>query len=177
MNENELIFPEIVNHFNVYDGSNRMQGISGDVSLADLQAITATVSGAGILGEYTTAAVGMFQSIAQEIPFRIINKEFFRLMDATRQAELVLRSSLQNVNRSTGGTLGTKGMRIVFRGRVTSSKFGTLKQADLMNASVTLDITYVLIEMGGEKMLELDKLNEVYIVGGKDMLADIRNQC
>ena len=46
-----------------------------------------------------------------------------------------------------------------------------------MNASVTLELTYVLLEMGGEKKLELDKLNEIYIVNGKDLLAEVRKQC
>ena len=141
-------------------------GVSGEISLVELSAMTATVSGAGILGEYETAVIGMFQNMSQEVPFRMVNK-----------AELVFRSSIQNVNRSTGGTLSTAGMRIVMRGRVTGAKPGQLKQADLMNASVTLSLTYLLIEVGGEKKLELDKLNDVYVVNGRDLLADVRRQC
>lgn len=177
MNNNNLIFPEVVNNFNVYNGANKLMGISGEISLAELNAMTATISGAGILGEYNTAVIGMFQNISQDIPFRMVNKEFFELINASKQAEIVLRSSLQNVNKSTGGTLSTQGMRIVYRGRSSSIKPGQLKQADLMNASVTLELTYILIEMGGEKKLELDKLNEIYIVNGEDLLADIRKQC
>lgn len=170
-------FPEVINLFNVYDGGNRLQGVTGEVTLTQLQAITAEVSGAGIMGTYNTAVVGMFQSLSQEIPFRMVNKEFFNLMNASQQAELVLRTSIQNVNKDTGGTLSSSGMRMVMRGRPTSSNFGTLKQADLMNASVTLELTYILIEIGGETMLELDKLNSVYKVNGKDLMADIRKQC
>jgi len=177
MKVNNLIFPEVINNFNVYNAGNKLMGISGEINLAELNAKTATVSGAGILGEYNTAVIGMFQNINQEVPFRMINQEFFDLMDASKQAEIVLRSSVQNVNKSSGGALSTQGMRIVLRGRPTAFKPGQLKQADLMNASVTLECTYVLIEMGGEKKLELDKLNEVYIVNGKDLLEDIRKQC
>ncbi len=177
MNGDNLVFPEVVNRFNVYDGGNKLVGVSSEVSLAELKAMTATVSGAGILGEYNTAVIGMFQSMTQEIPFRMINKEYFDLLDASRQSEIVLRSSIQNVNKSSGNTLSTQGMRIVFRGRPGDIKPGQLKQADLMNASVTLELTYILIEMAGEKKLELDKLNEIYIVNGRDLLADIRKQC
>lgn len=177
MADNALVFPEVVNKFNVYNGKNRLMGVSGEISLVELSAMTATVSGAGILGEYETAVIGMFQNMSQEVPFRMVNKEFFDLMDASKQAELVMRSSLQNVNRSTGGTLSTAGMRIVMRGRTTAAKPGQLKQADLMNASVTLSLTYLLIEVGGEKKLELDKLNDVYVVNGRDLLADVRRQC
>ena len=177
MNKNALNFPEVINYFNVYNGGNKLMGITGEISLAELKAKTATVSGAGILGEYNTAVIGMFENIQQEIPFRMINQEFFDLMNASKQAEIVMRASIQNVNKSSGGALSTQGMRVVFRGRPTNFKMGQLKQADLMNASVTLELTYVLLEMGGEKKLELDKLNEIYIVNGKDLLAEIRKQC
>lgn len=177
MGENAMTFPEVVDYFNVYNAGNKMMGVSGEINLAELSAKTTTISGAGILGEYNTAVIGMFQSIQQEIPFRMVNKEFFELMDTTKQAEIVLRSSLQLVDRSSGGALSTQGMRIVYRGRPTAFKPGQLKLGDLMNASVTLELTYILIEMGGEKKLELDKLNEIYIVNGKDLLADVRNQC
>ena len=177
MNKNALNFPEVINYFNVYNGGNKLMGITGEISLAELKAKTATVSGAGILGEYNTAVIGMFENIQPEIPFRMINQEFFDLMNASKQAEIVMRASIQNVNKSSGGALSTQGMRVVFRGRPTNFKMGQLKQADLMNASVTLELTYVLLEMGGEKKLELDKLNEIYIVNGKDLLAEVRKQC
>ena len=177
MNKNALNFPEVINYFNVYNGGNKLMGITGEISLAELKAKTATVSGAGILGEYNTAVIGMFENIQQEIPFRMINQEFFDLMNASKQAEIVMRASIQNVNKSSGGALSTQGMRVVFRGRPTNFKMGQLKQSDLMNASVTLELTYVLLEMGGEKKLELDKLNEIYIVNGKDLLAEVRKQC
>lgn len=173
-----MTFPEVVGNFNVYGSdSNRLVGVSGEISLADFQAVTAEVSGAGILGSYNTAVLGAFQSISQEIPFRMVNREFFSLMVANKQAELVLRSSVQNVNRETGGTLSTQQMRIVMRGRPTASKLGTVKMGDLMNASVTLELTYILVEIDGETMLELDKLNSVYKVNGEDLMAEINRQC
>lgn len=52
-----------------------------------------------------------------------------------------------------------------------------MKVGDMMNASITLELTYILIEMGGVVMLELDKLNSIYKVNGKDLLAEIRKQC
>lgn len=46
-----------------------------------------------------------------------------------------------------------------------------------MNASVTLELTYLLVEIDGETMLELDKLNSVYKVNGEDLMAEINRQC
>lgn len=46
-----------------------------------------------------------------------------------------------------------------------------------MNASITLELTYLLAEIDGATMLELDKLNSVYKIAGKDLLKDIMKQC
>lgn len=176
-NNSGIIFPEVMNNFNVYNEANRIVGTTGEFSLAQLQAMTATVSGSGILGEYNTAVIGMFQSMSQDIPFRMIDKDYFSMLNTGEQSKLVLRSSVQQRNRQTGGTLSTQAMRIVFRGHPTAANLGTVKMGDLMNASITLEVTYILVEMGGQVMIELDKLNSVYKVNGKDLLAEVRKQC
>lgn len=176
-NNSGIVFPEVINNFRVYNDANRVVGTTAEVNIADLQAMTATVSGAGILGEYATSVVGMFQSMSQEIPFRMIDKDFFGMLNTGEQSKIVLRASVQQRNRETGGTLSTEAMRIVFRGHPMAAKFGTVKIGDMMNASITLELTYILVEIGGKTMLELDKLNSVYKVNGVDLLKDIMKQC
>lgn len=176
-NNSGIVFPEVINNFRVYNDEARVMGTTAEVNLAQLQAMTAAVSGAGILGEYTTAVVGMFQSMQQEIPFRMIDKDYFTMLNTGEQSKVVLRSSVQQRNRETGGTLSTQAMRIVFRGHPTAVNMGAVKVGDLMNASITLELTYLLLEIDGMTMLELDKLNSVYKVNGKDLLADIMKQC
>ncbi len=176
-NNSGIVFPEVINNWNVYNDANRVVGTTGEMNLAELQAMTAMVSGAGILGEYNTAVIGMFQSMNQEIPFRMIDKDYFAMLNTGEQSKIVLRSSVQQRNRETGGTLSTQAMRLVYRGHPTAAKFGTIKIGDMMNASITIEVTYLLAEIGGMVMLELDKLNSIYKVNGKDLLAEIRKQC
>lgn len=176
-NNSGIVFPEVINNFRVYNDANRIMGTTAELNIAELQAMTATVSGAGILGEYNTSVVGMFQSMSQEIPFRMIDRDFFTMLNTGEQSKVVLRSSVQQRNRETGGTISTSAMRFVFRGHPTAAKFGTVKTGELMNASITLELTYVLVEIDGVTMLELDKLNSVYKVAGKDLLKDIMKQC
>ena len=45
------IIPEVLNHFNIYNGANALVGVSGEVELPELEAITDTVEGTGVLGE------------------------------------------------------------------------------------------------------------------------------
>lgn len=176
-NNSGIVFPEVINNFRVYNDAARVMGTTGEVNIAELQAMTALISGAGILGEYNTSVVGMFQSMAQEIPFRIIDRDYFSMLNTGEQSKIVLRSSVQQRNREAGNTLSTQAMRFVFRGHPTAAKLGTVKIGDLMNASITLELTYLLAEIAGVVMLELDKLNSVYKVSGKDLLKDIMKQC
>ena len=46
--------PEIINDFNVYKGGSKLIGVSDEVTLPDFEAMTETISGAGIAGEYET---------------------------------------------------------------------------------------------------------------------------
>ncbi|MDE7248262.1 MAG: phage major tail tube protein [Lachnospiraceae bacterium] len=176
-NNSGIVFPEVINNFRVYNDVARVMGTTGEINLAEFQAMTAMISGAGILGEYNTSVIGMFQSIQQEIPFRMIDRDYFNMLNTGEQSKVVLRSSVQQRNRAAGNTLSTQAQRFVFRGHPTAAKMGTVKTGDLMNASITLELTYILVELGGVVMLELDKLNSVYKVAGKDMLKDIMNQC
>ena len=46
-----MIIPEVINNYNVYDSKAKMLiGISGEVELPSLEAITDTIEAAGILG-------------------------------------------------------------------------------------------------------------------------------
>ena len=42
-------------------------------------------------------------------------------------------------------------------------------------ATVTLELTYLMIEVDGQQLLEVDKLNGIYKVNGTDMLAGVNS--
>lgn len=170
---NTANIPEIINNFNAYNNGNVLIGVTGAVTLPTFDAITETISGAGILGEYETGVVGHYGSMQQEVPFRILDSDIFTIMDPSELVDLTFRMSAQSTVKSTG-SVDYKGMRIVERGRLKSFNPGTLEQGKQMGASVTLELLYILVEVGGKKMLEYDKLNDVFIVNGKDLLEKVR---
>ena len=165
--------PELINNFNVYKNGNMFAGVSGAVTLPNLDAITQEISGAGILGSYETGIVGMFGSMTQEVPFRILENDVFSLMDPSTPVNLTFRASEQSTVKATG-TIDYKGMRVVEKGRMKSFTPGKLEIGKQMDASVTLELLYILIEIGGKTMLEYDKLNSVFIVDGVDLLEKVR---
>ena len=85
--------PEVINNYNAYSNGNKLIGVTGEVQLPDLEAITETISGAGVLGEYETSIPGHYSSITQEVPFRILDTDIFSLMNPLDPVDLTFRAS------------------------------------------------------------------------------------
>ncbi len=170
MNQN---IPEIISSFNAYHNGTKLIGVTGSVTLPNLDAITEEVSGAGILGTYETSIPGFYSSMSQEIQFRVLDEDIFSLMNPSELVDLTFRGSVQSTVSSTGA-LTKNNIRIVERGRLKSFTPGKLELGKQMEASVTLELLYILIEVNGNKKLEYDKLNSVFVVNGKDLLEEER---
>ena len=171
-----LGIPGVINNFNLYNNGTALVGLTGEISLPDFEGMTETLSGPGILGEIEEVIIGQFGSMELEIPFRILDEDAFKLMSPATSLNLTLRASEQFTVKSTGG-IDYKGMRVVVRGRMKKLTSGTVKQGGAMDAAVTVEITYIMIELDGKQRIELDKINNVYKVKGVDLLAKIRKQC
>ena len=165
--------PEVINDFNLYLSGGLLGGMTGEVALPDFEAMTSTTSGNGILGEYEAIVLGHFGSMEQEIPFRCINEDYFKMVSPSKAVELTLWGAIQQSERETMNE-GEVGMRVVFRGRCKKIKIGDVKQREQMGSSITLELTYILVEMDGKERVCLDKLNNIFRVNGVDQLDKIR---
>ena len=133
--------PEVVNNFNMYNGNNRIVGITGEVSIPDLEGLTETISGAGVLGEYDAPAIGRYGSVKFDIPFRCLDPDFFELIDPTEPIMITLRGPVQYTVKATGGS-DYIGMRIVIRGKPETISIGTIKLGGQTDSKVTVEATY-----------------------------------
>ena len=165
--------PEVINNWNSYNKGNKLIGVTGSVTLPNLDAITEEITGAGILGSYETGIIGHYGSIEQEVPFRMLEEDIFSLMDPTQSVDLTFRASSQYTDRQTGA-IDYKGMRIVEKGRFKGFSAGKLEAGKAMEGTLKLELLYFMVELNGKKLVELDKLNDVFIVNGKDMLEKVR---
>lgn len=168
--------PSKINSFNVYKDGTKLVGISDEVTLPDFESITETLSGPGILGEIDDPTLGHFQSMEMEIPFRTMDKDLFVLSDDTSSVMITLRGSIQYTVNDTGTTT-LKPMRVVVRGKNKGITGGKAKQGTGTASSIKLEILYILIEIGSVVEIELDKLNFVYKLHGKDLLEKMRKMC
>jgi P2 family phage contractile tail tube protein len=168
--------PSKINSFNVYKDGTKLVGISDEVTLPDFESMTETLSGPGILGEIDDPTIGHFQSMEMEIPFRTMDKDLFILSDDISSVTLTLRGSIQYIINDSAGT-ATKPMRIVVRGKNKGITGGKMKQGTGTASSIKLEVLYILIEIGNVTEIELDKLNFVYKIHGKDLLEEVRKMC
>ena len=143
--------------------------------LPELEALTETLSGAGISGEIDDPAIGQFSAMSMDITFRLLDREAASMLDMRKAVKLTVRGAQQTLD-TEGNTL-FRSMRVVVRGKATKISLGTVKRAGTMDSSVSLSVTYLLIEVDGETLLELDKLNQVYKQFGQDMLAEVKEMC
>lgn len=67
-------------------------------------------------------------------------------------------------------------MKIVVRGKATTTNLGKLVKGKKGNPEVELEVYYIKIVMDGVTELELDKLNFKFVLHGQDMLKKIRRQ-
>lgn len=172
----KLIIPEVLNHYNVYnDRAKKLIGISGEIDLGELEAITDTIEGTGILGEIEDPVTGQFTSLKIKIPFAVLYEDLFSLMNTTKPPQLTLRASMQCMDPTTGET-GYYPVKIVVRGKASSTTLGKVTKGKKGEPEIELEILYIKIMVNSKTTLELDKLNFKFVLNGKDMLAKIRKQ-
>ncbi len=167
--------PTKINKYNVYNAGNRLLGMGDEMTLPDFEASSETVTGAGILGEIDDPTVGYFSNQEIEIPFRVLDKEAVDMLDMTKAVQLEVRGAQQTTNSE--GNIEFRQMRVVVRGRAAKLSTGKVKAGNPMDTSVTLTVLYILIELEGSPVLELDKLNEIFKINGTDVLAAVKEMC
>lgn len=68
-------------------------------------------------------------------------------------------------------------MRVVVRGKTLEINPGSANSGEAFNAGIKLEVLYMLIEVDGEKLIEHDKLNEIFVVNNEDIMDKVRRLC
>ena len=165
--------PEKINEYNAYLDGEKMIGVVPDIDLAEIGMKASEVEGAGMLGVLDSPTIGQFESMEQEVVFNTLYSSAVDMLSPNEAVNLTFRAAQQTYDKNGGYAF--KGTRVVERGRVKKFKPGKIEKGESMEASVTLELTYIMIEVDGEQLIEIDKLNGVYKRRGVDMLANIRS--
>lgn len=163
--------PEKLINFRVYQDSTDYIGLA-DVTLPSLEAMTETVSGAGIAGEIDSPTLGHMGSMETVLNWRTLEKTNLQLAAPTG-VQLDLRGAQQIYDSSTGKYV-VRPVKIVIIGISKSTELGKLEVGATTDTSNTLETTYIKVDVDSETVLEYDKYNSIYNIAGNDFLKDMR---
>lgn len=159
--------PEKINDANAYLDGTRMIGVAASVDLPEINMKTGTVEGFGIGGEVDSPTIGQWESFEQAVQFNTLYSSAVDMLSPMSVVNLTFRAAQQVYDKSGGYDF--KGLRVVEMARVKKFKPGKIEKSEGMEAEVTVEVTYIMIEVDGEQLIEIDKLNGVYKVKGVDI--------
>lgn len=168
--------PQVVNRYNLYRKGTKLVGLTGEVELPSVTMVTDTLEGAGTGGNMDVPVIGLTENMDIKIPFMSLTKDLFSLANPGEAEDLTLRGAIQGTDPATGKISYTS-VAISVRGTVKEIAPGTVKSGGRMESSVTMALSYYKIVLDGETVLEIDKLNNVFVVNGVDVLKEVRDMC
>lgn len=162
--------PARLNRFNIYrttTGFSRPMGVA-TVTLPNLEAMSDTLTGAGILGEIDMPTLGQFGSTEIELEWNTITSDAVALAPGVAE-ELTFRGEMQVVDGVTGG-IKMVGCRVVVKTVGKGLDLGSAEMGSATGTTNTLECFYIKIVVDGKETFELDKLNGVYRVNGVSLI-------
>ena len=162
---------ETVIGFAVYEDATEYSGMS-EVTLPEISNLTEEISGAGMGGKVEAVILGAIEAMTTTLNFRTVTKNAIKLHEP-REHKIDLRVAQQNKNTTKGVTeVGrVKHLLTLTPKKLNPGKVATASAAEVSGEYAT---TYFATYIDGKKMLEIDPLNYIYFVNGKDWLADVR---
>lgn len=171
-----MIKTHLVNRFNIYKSGKELIGVAGELNLPEVSNLTDTMEGAGTGGNMDVPVIGLIEDMEMEISFMSLCNDIFSIMDPTEATDLTLNGAIQGTDAGTGA-VGYVPVSISIRGVMKKFAPGSMKSGAKMSSSVTLGLSYYKIVMEGKTMLEIDRLNGVFVINGKDILEKVRDMC
>lgn len=163
--------PERLINFRCYRNGNDLLGVA-TVTLPQFQAMTDTVSGAGIAGEVETPVLGHYSSITATVSFRTISTDVATL--ASQMAHPLDFRGSQQIYDASSGNFVTQAIKLSIRGVPKNVNLGNFEVGATTGTEVEMECIYVKLDVGGKTMVEIDKYNSIARFGDTDALESLR---
>lgn len=164
--------PERLVGFRVYNENTDLIGIA-TVDLPSFDAMTDTVSGAGIAGEVESPVLGQVGSMKLTLNWNTITQDGAKLY-SQKGHTLDIRGSQQLYDASSG-TYVTQSVRLYTKAVPTSISLGSFETGATTGGTTEMEVLYLKLEVGGKTIVEIDKFNYIYKVGDEDQLSSVRS--
>lgn len=162
---------EVITNFAVYEDAVEYLGMA-EATLPEVSNIAEEITGAGIGGNVEAIVLGHVEAMTLGLNFRTVTEAAIKLAEP-RIHKIDLRAAQQEQNTRTG-TLEIRAVKHILRVKPKKYAPGKLAAASTADASGEYAVAYYAIYIDGAKKLEIDPLNFIYYVNGKDYLAEVR---
>lgn len=171
-----MIYANKTVQYAVYDRSSGTAKFVEDTTTLtrpSLENLTDTISGAGILGEIDMPTLAQLASMTYEIGLRRENPSAIKLFEQKTQ-ELEIRWVTDTVDSATGNS-AVSASKDIIKGRPKTLEQGTIENNAAQAGNLILEVLYFKHIQDGVTLIEIDKLNNVFIINGTDYAQQIRD--
>lgn len=156
---------------NVYVNGTTTHGQSSEITLPNIQPAKAEYKALGMVG-----VVKLYQGFdAMECTIKWSvpgNDVAIALANPKKAVDLMVRSQMDVYEN--GSITGEKPVIYYLRGTCGNINGGTLKSKEDNERESKFDLTYYKEVIDGQEIIELDVVNNIFMVGGEDLLATYR---
>ena len=161
----------VVNH-EVYISGNRVLGIASEITLPNIEYMTATIKGAGIGGEIDMPSRAMFANMETTIKWLTVNESAFKFIqhNALNFAYYIAQQRYD----SGLGTYTVIQNKVEIQAVPKNLNLGKSAPSELMDAETVCSIISLKETYNNVEKLYIDKMNYVCRVEGKDLATDLK---
>ena len=161
---------QMVVDFNVYDQENKMIGVS-KVTMPTLSWMSQQMQGAGIAGTVEVVAAGMLDAMTLSMDLRMCGEEAFKL--TTPEIHKITLRNAEQYEDTVLGQIKIEGIKHVFGVMPKSLNPGSVAQASTHDGSGQFAVRSWACYFNNQCVIEIDQLNGICYLFGKDYRADI----
>ncbi|BFH10609.1 phage major tail tube protein [Paenibacillus melissococcoides] len=152
--------------YSVFKDSDLYLG-SATVQLPNMQGITTQIKGAGIGGEFESITPGYFSSMTMSLKWRTAPEPASVILMEPVAHLITFRGVIQRFDKAAINYFDV-GKKITVKAFTKNFDMGQADNLATMDASTELEVLYIKSEEDGKVLFEVDKLNNIYVVNGKD---------
>lgn len=164
--------PEKVANYNVYIEGDRLLGLA-TVQLPSFEAITETIKGAGIMGEYNSPSIGQFTAMTMSMAFRLLYDNATQFV-VGKPYTFDLRAAVETTDESSSEKVIVP-ERWSVRIMITKIDPGKREVAATADATIEGAVHIARQWIDGTQTLYFDIFNSIYEVNGEDVYASVRD--
>lgn len=158
-------------NFAIYEEDTEFYGMA-EVTLPEIASTTEEMLGSGMSGKINSVFIGHIEAMTMSLNFRAITSKTIKLVEP-RYHKIEMRASQQETDNTTGVYVN-KSVKHIMTVMPTKFSPGKLAVASSADASCEFSVIYYATFIDGQKVLEIDPTNFIYLVNGVDYLAEVR---